>query len=113
MEFKLDALMDTLFEVTRGEVNDGWAGGTCTLWSENKQGHVICLTEDDGPFVPFLNHFGDKVVDVFAFTVGVYGDSDDYLAGGAPLDGLDWLVRCAADKDLVALRESLRTAGKR
>lgn len=112
MKVKLNALMDTLFDVTGTDVYDGWAGGTCALWSENKQGHVICLTEDD-PFIPFLNHVGDKVVDVDTFRIGVYGDKASYLSDGHLLDGYDSLVEVEVDRNLTALRAALRVAGAR
>lgn len=114
MEIKLDTLIDALSEISDdGHVREGWAGGSVALWTVNKQGHVVCLTDNEGPFTPHLNHFGDKAVDVPGFMVGVYGDEDEYLAGGVPLDGLDSLMEFEADPLLLLLGAALGKAGAR
>ena len=107
MKMLVKGLVGLLEKVGDGDVREGWAGGSVVLWVVNDQNHVVCLTEDDGPFSPRLSQVGEIVVDVEAFCIGVYGDADEYLMGGAAREEL---VSVPVDDELTHLQNALEDA---
>ena len=106
MKIKLNTLTTLLGSAAGAEVQEGWAGGTVTLWAVNAQDRVICLTEGYGPFTPRMTQTG-PTVNVNGFAIGVYATEEGYLDGGDPIHPL---AEVDTDPDLDALTVALTVA---
>lgn len=82
-----------------GDVVDGRAGGTSSLWFITSRGSVVGIADVDGPFCPipvrggsFRDLDGDpvegEVVDVAGISVALYASEGDYLKGNEPVTPL-------------------------